>query len=65
MPMLDIHTARDISDRRLAALRANGEDTRATAAWRDACHERSQIERAHAFTTWARGSRTSTPPNHP
>lgn len=33
----------DISDRRLAALRANGEDTRNTVAWRDACSERSMI----------------------
>lgn len=50
MTDLEIATARDISDRRQAVLRANGEDTRNTAAWREALAERGQIERAVAFT---------------
>lgn len=52
MANTDISKARDISDRRMAALRANGEDVRNTIAWRDALDERGQIERAHAFRTW-------------
>lgn len=32
-----------ISDRRLAALRATGDDVRNTSAWRDAVYERTQI----------------------
>jgi hypothetical protein len=35
--------ARQISDRRIAALKANGEDVRNTVAWRDAMHERRAI----------------------
>lgn len=40
--------AREISDRRIAALKANGEDVRNTPAWRDAMHERRVIN----FTTY-------------
>jgi hypothetical protein len=54
MTLAEINRARDISDRRIAALRANGEDTRRTAAWADAVAERSQVERAIAFTAWKR-----------
>ena len=35
--------AREISDRRIAALKANGEDVRNTVAWRDAMSERRMI----------------------
>ena len=52
MTKQQIDAARDISDRRLAALRKNGEDVRGTPAWRDALDERSQIERSIAFATW-------------
>ncbi len=44
-----IATARNISDRRLAALRTNGDDARRTVAWREAIAERGQIERSAAF----------------
>ena len=49
----EITKARDISDRRLAALVANREDARNTAAWRDANDERAQLERQIAFSRWA------------
>jgi hypothetical protein len=39
----DALRAREISDRRIAALKANGEDVRNTVAWRDAMHERTAI----------------------
>lgn len=43
----ELHTAIarsiDISDRRIAALIANGEDTRNTPAWRDAQDERRMV----------------------
>lgn len=54
MTNLEMTAARDISDRRIAALQANGEDVRRTASWVDAVAERQQIERSIAFTNWAR-----------
>lgn len=44
--------ALEISNRRLDALKANGEDVRNTAAWRDAVHEYNQINRAIAFSNF-------------
>lgn len=38
--------ARDISDRRLAALKSNGEDVANTPAWRDALEEQRQVNNA-------------------
>lgn len=52
MTQADIKSARDTSDRRIAALRANGEEPRRTVAWVDAVDERAQIERAAAFEAW-------------
>ncbi len=54
----EITRARDISARRIAALQANGEDTRRTAAWRDAVAERAQIERSIAFSRYVSGVRS-------
>jgi hypothetical protein len=42
--LLEATRARDISDRRIAALRANREDVRNSSAWRDAMYERRQID---------------------
>jgi hypothetical protein len=40
---IDVSLAREISDRRIAALIANGDDVRNTPAWRDAMSERRMI----------------------
>jgi len=44
MTNTELQTAREISDRRFAALCANGDDVRRTVAWQDALAERRQIE---------------------
>jgi hypothetical protein len=48
--------AREISERRIAALIANGEDVRNTPAWRDAMSERRMIGRMTNFQRPARPS---------
>lgn len=40
---VELARAREISERRIAALIANGEDVRNSPAWRDAIHERQMI----------------------
>lgn len=45
MTATEVDRVRGVSDRRLAALRANGDDKRRTVAWREALAERSELER--------------------
>lgn len=58
----EVLAAREISDRRIAALITNGDDVRNTSAWRDAQHERQVINfadpvRAKAYAKRARDAR--------
>lgn len=48
----ELARARDVSERRIAALRANGEDVRNSPAWRDAMHE------SRAIGLWSGASRS-------
>lgn len=54
----ELARAREISDRRIAALIANGEDVRNTPAWRDAVHERRMIDLMSAKPSRSRSVRS-------
>jgi hypothetical protein len=58
---LETAKARDISERRIAALIANGEDARNTPAWRDAMYEKRMIDLLSRGSQAARGPRAKSP----